>query len=540
MQRQKQSRREKAVSNAGRGALAGPISATDWPPDAATSSTIIMADYDDEDMFGAPGSQFLAPPKAGARRSPSRQSLRANGNRSTLSLKASSSLGDAMAGDGPGGGQFSLAHELAAALMPEPSAGSKLLAEEFGIEYDEGAEGIDDEPAPVPTRGDDPTMPSAEDVFGAGAPHHEPPVSPSFASDVDGLADSSFGSPSPSQTPSRRSKPLQQPRQEDPLDALAADLASTARFLADLRTLDADAHQAPPLTPNPTQPHPQPPAPPRPTLERTAADVIRRINDTARDREGQVRALAEYERELRKLGSEVGGDDVLAQLDELERVEGLDVPASAAAASSTAGDAPPTSPVVAKAPVRVQEDLAASQEWETDPDRHRLRDDDDGDDEDEDAEPASPVKDPIPPPPPLTGPPTAASAMPQLAHVRTLTASLVSSLGTISEQAQVNGAATTDAGRKLRALKNKLGDWRAELDGAERSRARIERWEAGLPPPGADDGAPVPPMSPGNPSGRIVVRRIDGRKLVEEHLKAFEVALHEAGVKTQAIRAAAA
>ena len=37
-----------------------------------------------------------------------------------------------------------MAHELAVALMPEPSAGSKLLAEEFGIEYDEGAEGIDD------------------------------------------------------------------------------------------------------------------------------------------------------------------------------------------------------------------------------------------------------------------------------------------------------------------------------------------------------------------------------------------------------------
>jgi hypothetical protein len=83
-----------------------------------------------------------------------------------------------------------------------------------------------------------------------------------------------------------------------------------------------------------------------------------------------VCALAEYERELRKHGSEVGGDHMLAQLDELERVEEL---ASAAAASSTVGDAPPTSPVVAKAPVRVKEHLAASQEGEAGPDWHRLR-----------------------------------------------------------------------------------------------------------------------------------------------------------------------
>src|SRR5258708_39393553 len=40
-----------------------------------------------------------------------------------------------------GSSRFSLAHELAAAMMPEPSVGSGLLAEEFGVEFDEGAGG---------------------------------------------------------------------------------------------------------------------------------------------------------------------------------------------------------------------------------------------------------------------------------------------------------------------------------------------------------------------------------------------------------------
>jgi hypothetical protein len=41
------------------------------------------------------------------------------------------------------GGASSLVHKLAAALLPEPTTGSRLLAEEFGIKYDEGVEEID-------------------------------------------------------------------------------------------------------------------------------------------------------------------------------------------------------------------------------------------------------------------------------------------------------------------------------------------------------------------------------------------------------------
>jgi hypothetical protein len=83
----------------------------------------------------------------------------------------------------------------------------------------------------------------------------------------------------------------------------------------------------------------------------------------------------------------------------------------------------------------------------------------------------------------------------------------------------VNGAATTEAGRKLRALKNRLGGWLTDLDSAERSRLRIERWEAD----GDVEGA----------------RRVDGRDVVAEHLREFERVLFEANAKAQAIMAPA-
>lgn len=96
----------------------------------------------------------------------------------------------------------------------------------------------------------------------------------------------------------------------------------------------------------------------------------------------------------------------------------------------------------------------------------------------------------------------------------------------------MNGAATTEAGRKIRALKNKLGTWRTDWDSAERSRIKIERWEAGI-----SDGADTPDgdASPAHLSGRH--KRTDGRLIVQEHLQAFEVALADAGMKTQAIMA---
>ncbi|KAF8889318.1 hypothetical protein BD779DRAFT_1671877 [Infundibulicybe gibba] len=458
---------------------------------------------------------FLSPSGPSSRKSPpsSRQSSNLNNRKSSASLRAPSP--SAMADDSANG-RHSLAHELAVALMPEPSVGSRLLAEEFGIEYDEGAEGIDEvhigahdltpeihiEEAPsfADNRGIDPPQFDTDESDDASFHSRLTFNDPAFD-------DPTFASPTSS---SRRRKQKSHPSkpkvpEKDPMELLARDLESTDTFLSHLRRLDSS---------DPTSSAPQQPA-----LERLASDVIRRMNDTVRDREVQVRELLEYEREFRRIAGEVGGSDVLSRLDELETDDG-DVP-----------EQRPAEPLssLSKAPEpRNLVHIAEEADWETDPDQDRLYGRGDGSDDDDDpfsAEP-SPTKDNFPPAPPISGPPTPASTLPHLAHLRTFTTSLVSSLGTISEQAQVNGAATAEAGRRIRALKNKMGGWRVEWESAERSRVRVESWEAG------GDGD----STPGTP-GRVA-RRVDGRRVVEEHLKAFEGALKDAAVKTQAIMAA--
>ncbi|KAI0664292.1 hypothetical protein C8Q70DRAFT_1041949 [Cubamyces menziesii] len=439
----------------------------------------------DDDVFG---SRYLSAGSTSApRKSPSKQNLSLNGRKSSASLRGSS-LADAL-GDDPANGRHSLAHELAAALLPEPSAGSKLLAEEFGIEYDEGAEGIDgvpqphydDEPAPQFAEIGHDTLAAQLQLNGVPAPADDD-APPDF--------DPDFRSPVASPTKQRR-----QP-EADPMTILAQDLEYTEKFLAQLRHLDGD----------PSQPH----------LERLASDVIRRINDSARDRETQLRELLEYEREFRKIAGEVGGTEALAYLPELEDIvkEETQGPSSASIRAE-----------VAELEPIAEDSTLSAHDWEVDPDRAGLGDEED---EYESGYVQTPVKTEFPPPPPLNGPPTPAATITLLAHLRTFTASTATSLATISEHTQVNAAATTEAGRKIRALKNKLGGWRTEWDSAERSRLRIERWEAGLDLDGTPAGSTPPRVS----------RRVDGRKIVQEHLKAFEQALAEANIKTQAIMAA--
>jgi hypothetical protein len=317
--------------------------------------------------------------------------------------------------------------------------------------------------------------------------------------DADTDPDPTFHSPPPD--PRRRSQ-----SEADALALLSQNLESTEKFLVHLRHLDTGA-----------------PAPL--ALETLAADMISRLNETARDREEQVRELLKYEREFQRIAAEVGGSDALAGLEALEDPRAL---LAADAQSPTQAQAQSVhSPVSARQLDPVAEEPPFANDWEVDPEAH-LHPDGAESDVDLDADvdgstTASPLKDSFigfPPPPPVSpGNATPAGAIPHLAHLRTHTASLVSSLTSLSEHAQVNGAATTEAGRKLRALKNKLGGWRTDWDSAERSRARIERWETG----GDIEGA----------------RRVDGRAVVAEHLRDFERVLFEANVKTQAIMAPA-
>lgn len=470
-----------------------------------------MPHYDQDDDIYATDSHFLAP--SSSRKSPSRQNIGAR--RSTASLRGPSNLGHVIDDDPANGIHHSLAHELAVALMPEPSASSKLLAEEFGIEFDEGAEGIDE----VPTHHDQlkgvdngvldtdaPTFASELAISASDASFHD--LLPEAAEAPNEHAfDPIFNSP----TISRKKAP-QKKHEQDAMEVLAQDLESTDVFLNHLRSIDVDPGSS---------------ASQQPSLERLASDVIRRINVTLRDREGHVRELQEYERELRKIAGEVGGSDILGQLDELPEIDDLSDKTSKSEPLKTEVRILEVVEEEPRSPTLHRRSHSHASDWELDPDRHHLGDDDD------ESEPAtSPTKDSFLTAPSINGPPTPATTVAQLTHLRSFTTSLVSSLTTISEHAQVNGAATAEAGRKIRALKNKLGGWRTDWDSAERSRIRIERWESGL----ADGDTVDITQSPASP-GRPTTKRVDGRRIVEEHLRAFELALAEAAQKTQAIMA---
>ena len=396
--------------------------------------------------------------------------------------------------DDAASGRHSLAHELAVALMPEPTAGSRLLSDEFGIEYDEGAEGIDD------NAGDGEVTESrepAQEVYGV----QEVKIPPTVATNVQAEFDPTLNSPS---TPQRLSK-----FEQDPMITLAQDLESTDRFISQLRRLDGDLGG-------------------QPNLEKLASDMIRRIDDTVREREGQVRELLEYEREFRRIAGEIGGNDALGHLDELEDIIEF---------SSRSEDGPQeernkTLDAIQEESGLASQSLGASAgDWEAelDRDRERLAEEE----EDYDVYAPSPMKASFTVPPVPTGPPTPATTIIHLTHFRPFTSSVASSLATISEQTQVNAAATTEAGRKIRALKNKLGGWRTEWESAERSREKIEKWEAGLLD--VTEGTLV--VAPGTRQTRA---RVDGRKIVAEHQNAFQLALKEANLKTEAITASMA
>lgn len=496
---------------------------------------------EDDDLLTTSAAHFST---HASRSSSSRQSLSLR--KSSASLRGSpgaSSLANEFGGgndDGNNGAgsvngrHHSLAHELAVALMPEPSAGSKLLAEEFGIEFDEGAEGIDEETSiHADHTSDHDQLNSAPDgglSFADELGAHDT-FDDSFAGGEDlatalggggGATDAAdeslesadldpvFDSPSIS-----RIKPRQRTPEKDAMDVLSENLEFTDKFLSQLRILDTEPGSSGSSS---QQQH-------QPKLERLASDVIRKINESVKDREGQVRALFDCEREFRKISGEVGGGDVLGHLDELEKIEDLtdDPPPAANTAPS-----PPQQNYQPRSLKAVAEE-EHSNDWGLDPDRvHHLGDY-------EDSEPSlTPVRASFPTVPSLTGPPTPARIVPQLTYVRSLTSATISSLTSISEHSQVNGVATADAGRKIRSLKNKLGSWKTEWESAERSRAKIERWEAGIVE--SADGS-EPSSVPPTPTRMQTMRRVDGRKIVAEQLLAFERALADAALKTQAIMA---
>lgn len=429
-------------------------------------------------------------------------------------------------------GAHSLAHELAVALMPEPVGGSdasRLLAEEFGIEYDEGAEGIDNElvvrrnsggvdmlhPELAIVEGDGTSLADelGGGVFDGNLAEELGGVEAENRQAIDPLEDSSDddktdrGSDGDEDDATRRAA-----RAHDAMEVLSQNLASTDKFLAHLRAVDVPppTSASPLYTKTTFATHTsQLTSSGTFTVEGLASDVIGRVNDAVREREGQLRELIAYDRDLKRIFGEVGGADVLGDLEPLEEF--------VLAEESSAHH---VSHVPNKLDSVIEEDEGDQGE------RNSLY---------LSSSPSSPQKAafssshssvPSAPPPTTTSSakpstPSAISSfaivVPSLVSLRVDTASLLSSLTTISEQAQVNGAATADAGRKIRSLKNRLGGWKVEWESAERSRTKIERWEV--------------------ESKALSGSRIDGRTIVADHLRAFEKAIAEAGVKTQAIMA---
>ena len=489
------------------------------------------------------GSSFLSPHShtKAPRRVPSKQNLSLNGRRSNASLRSSSlsqAIDDATS---PSSAKHSLAHELAFALLPEPSKNSKLLAEEFGLEFDEGAEGIDP-PAPHDSgyegydhhdEADGQT--NLGDELGQPPLVLEPDEDPALydpgafsANVINGAADDldpSFDSPGPPSSPRKRKhrdrggeRERERQRNQDPMKILSEDLEFTEKFLSQLQHLDAESST------NPYSSHS--------SLEQIASNMISHINETARDREHQVRELLMYEREFKKLAGEHGGDDVLSQLDELETVEGLILSEPERTPLSRANSIVTNKPAHARQNSinSINHSPRLSREW--DPRSQNSYDDDEQLYSDSDQ--PTPSKDTfsIPPPPPIIDPLTPAQTIPQLSHLRTYTSTLVVSLTNISEQVQVNGAATSEAGRKIRALKNKLGGWRTDWDSAERSRQKIEKWEA------ERKEALLSSFSASASLATVRSQNIDGRLVVEEHLRESQRALDDATARIQVIMAA--
>lgn len=476
--------------------------------------------------------------------------------RSTSSLRPDPS-------DNGGPPRVSLAHELAAAMMPEPTLTSQMLAEEFGIEFDDGAEGteggdVGDQDAFAVEQPDDPyygngihESRSLGDEWGISENmdvRHSTGMSskPSTKGNLADEFDDTFGSSSSFQETPQPSQP--------PLQLLAENLQATDLFIEQLRRVDAE--------PTASSSH-------EPQLENSAAGFIGRLNDVVRQRESQVRTLQEYEREFKKIASEVDGNDVLGVLDELDHVDDL-VDKSEKTKDSKLDEDTFRTPTAfrIRAPASELETPALRQQARR---MAQLEDEDlsneqallGGNEYDEDAydyDIPSPGKfrkgNDLPPVPPNADIPSPASTLPHLSYLRTVTQSLAQSLTSLSEHAQVNGVNTADAGRKLRALKNKVVELKADWDSADRSRSKIERWEAGLiddltttdasedsspelsfSAPSSRDTSPGPDTPELASAPHLGSRRVDGRKLVEEQLRGFRLALAEAALKTEKIMA---
>ncbi|CAE6413886.1 unnamed protein product [Rhizoctonia solani] len=445
----------------------------------------------------------------------------------------------------------SLAHELAAAVMFEPSD-SRALADELGLDFedeeeeeeeeedladelgldfeDEEEEEEEEEEDMVAGQGLDVELGEPETEATLGTDNYSATIvvdTPSRPSRNDMLnghnrihslgLDSEFDS-SPSKPLPALSFALSAPN-VDPIETLKENVLFLDQFIVQLKNMDVDSTPLRPaqstnsgrlssIFPNA-----------EPAVERFATDIIRHIDEACREREDQLRDLMTYEREFRKIDSEPGGADRIGSVEPLEDVILTDKPAAQQTYSSRTLDA-------------VAED-DYDDNWEAQQRDPRDFFDEDGDGDDPMFARRSPRGSPyrrtlrrssLPPPPPYPSDSlTPSSTLPHLAHMRTVSQVLATSLSGLSEHVQVNGAAAAEAGRKLRSLKNRVTDLQSEWASAEQSIERIEKSEKGLD----WDATNIIPIEEG--------KRIDGRLVVKEISASFLAQLQQVELKVQAM-----
>ncbi|KAH7335581.1 hypothetical protein B0J17DRAFT_81013 [Rhizoctonia solani] len=423
----------------------------------------------------------------------------------------------------------SLAHELAAAVMSEPSD-SRALADELGLEFEEEDED-EEENELVDVQGLDVELGEPELGAMMGMGNYpatitvDTPSRPSRNNTLNGHnrtyslgLDSDF-EPSPSKPPPPPSFGLLSTPVVDPIETLKENVLFLDQFIVQLKNMDIDSAPIKPaqstnsgrlssIFPNA-----------EPAVERIAADMIRHIDEARHEREVQLRDLMTYEREFRKIDGEPGGADRIGSVEPLEDVALTDKAPTQQAYSLRALDAVP------------EDDY--DDNWEAQQRDPRDVFDEDGDGDDPMFTLRSPRASPyrrksrrssLPPPPPYpSGPLTPSSTLPHLAHMRTVSQVLAGSLSGLSEHVQVNGAAAAEAGRKLRSLKNRVTDLQAEWASAEQSIERIEKSEKGLD----WEATGVVSTQEG--------KRIDGRVVVKEISASFFAQLQQVEMKVQAM-----
>ncbi|KAF8315396.1 hypothetical protein DL93DRAFT_2043629, partial [Clavulina sp. PMI_390] len=376
----------------------------------------------------------------------------------------------------------SLAHELAAAMLPDSSMNSS-LAEELGLDLSDVAESDsnDQSRSATPSQLDE-GREIRDGIASSGSEQYM---------DTTNLEETII-IPPPDSPPSSMQPTLSfavtsvDNPAHIPLEQLSKHIEATNILIQRLKHLDALPLSQSPRIPT-TSLYSSTPFN-EPSIERYATRIIRQLNDSAREREIQVRELAAIEMEFRKISDELGGQDAIGALEPLHYVEGLsDVPDSENSISGPGGHLQPLAEIE-------EEDAVASST--------------DSDDEQDYSQDEGNFPEGTEPHVPRGQLATPSGALPLFGNLRDITASLVQTLGSITEYAQENGVATADAGRKIRAVKGRLVGWQTEWDSAEHSMLRIGEWEQR-------------------------VSRVDGRALVREHLDAFGATLVEAASRVE-------